>query len=52
MLTMGPGRAAEIIREGLYRGECGYLLTNQAFLGADTLATSCAFHSDQRNWKM
>ncbi len=27
ILTMGPGRAAEIIREGLYRGaDNGYLL--------------------------
>lgn len=41
MLTMGPGRAAEIIREGLYRGaDNGYLLTDRAFAGADTLATS------------
>ena len=32
MLTMGPGRAAEIIREGLYRGaDGGYLLTDRAF---------------------
>ena len=43
MLTMGPGRAAEIIREGLYRGaDGGYLLTDRAFAGADTLATSYA----------
>ncbi len=43
MLTMGPGRAAEIIREGLYRGaDDGYLLTDRAFAGADTLATSYA----------
>ncbi|MDR2148335.1 MAG: electron transfer flavoprotein subunit beta/FixA family protein [Tannerella sp.] len=43
MLTMGPGRAAEIIREGLYRGaDNGYLLTDRAFAGADTLATSYA----------
>ncbi|MDY6320713.1 MAG: electron transfer flavoprotein subunit beta/FixA family protein, partial [Bacteroidales bacterium] len=43
MLTMGPGRAAEIIREGLYRGaDEGYLLTDRAFAGADTLATSYA----------
>ena len=40
---MGPGRAAEIIREGLYRGaDNGYLLTDRAFAGADTLATSYA----------
>ena len=43
ILTMGPGRAAEIIREGLYRGaDTGYLLTDRAFAGADTLATSYA----------
>ena len=43
MLTMGPGRAADIIREGLYRGaDGGYLLTDRAFAGADTLATSYA----------
>ncbi|MFQ6929258.1 MAG: electron transfer flavoprotein subunit beta/FixA family protein [Parabacteroides merdae] len=31
LLTMGPGRAAEIIREGLYRGaDGGYLLTDRA----------------------
>lgn len=43
LLTMGPGRAAEIIREGLYRGaDDGYLLTDRAFAGADTLATSYA----------
>lgn len=43
LLTMGPGRAAEVIREGLYRGaDNGYLLTDRAFAGADTLATSYA----------
>ncbi|MDR2389229.1 MAG: electron transfer flavoprotein subunit beta/FixA family protein [Tannerellaceae bacterium] len=43
LLTMGPQRAAEIIREGLYRGaDKGYLLTDRAFAGADTLATSYA----------
>lgn len=43
ILTMGPGRAAEIIREGLFRGaDDGYLLTDRAFAGADTLATSYA----------
>ncbi len=43
ILTMGPGRAAEIIREGLYRGtDGGYVLTDRAFAGADTLATSYA----------
>lgn len=43
ILTMGPGRASEIIREGLFRGtDSGYLLTDRAFAGADTLATSYA----------
>lgn len=43
LLTMGPGRAAEVIREGMYRGaDGGYLLTDRAFAGADTLATSYA----------
>ena len=43
ILTMGPGRAAEIIREGLFRGaDNGVLLTDRAFAGADTLATSYA----------
>ena len=43
LLTMRPGRAAELIREGLYRGaDGGYLLTDRAFAGADTLATSYA----------
>lgn len=43
ILTMGPGRAASIIREGLFRGaDDGYLLTDRAFAGADTLATSYA----------
>lgn len=43
LLTMGPGRAAEIIREGLFRGaDDGILLTDRAFAGSDTLATSYA----------
>ena len=43
VVTMGPGRAAEIIREAMYRGaDGGYLLTGRAFAGADTLATSYA----------
>jgi electron transfer flavoprotein beta subunit len=42
-LTMGPGRAAEIIRESIYRGaDRGFLLTDRAFAGSDTLATSYA----------
>lgn len=43
VLSMGPGRAAEIIRESLYRGaDSGILLTDRAFAGSDTLATSYA----------
>lgn len=43
LLTMGPPRASEIIREGLYRGaDTGIVLTSRAFAGADTLATSYA----------
>ena len=43
LLTMGPFRAADIIREGLFRGaDGGVLLTDRKFAGADTLATSYA----------
>lgn len=43
ILTMGPPRAAEIIREAIYRGaDTGIVLTDRAFAGADTLATSYA----------
>ncbi len=43
LLTMGPGRAADILREGFFRGaDDGVLLTDRAFAGADTLATSYA----------
>lgn len=43
ILTMGPARAAEIIREGLYRGaDSGIVLSDRAFAGSDTLATSYA----------
>ena len=41
ILTMGPPRAGEIIRQGLYRGaDEGWLLTDRKSAGADTLATS------------
>lgn len=41
LLTMGPSRAAEIIRESMFRGaDGGVLLTDRKFAGADTLATS------------
>lgn len=43
ILTMGPPRAAEVIREALYRGATsGYLVTDRKFAGSDTLATSYA----------
>lgn len=43
VLTMGPVRAAEIIRESLYRGaDNGILITDRKFAGSDTLATSYA----------
>lgn len=43
ILTMGPTRAADIIREGMFRGtDGGILLTDRKFAGADTLATSYA----------
>ena len=43
ILTMGPPRAGQIIREGLYRGaDTGWLLTDRLSAGADTLATSYA----------
>jgi electron transfer flavoprotein beta subunit len=43
VLTMGPTRAAEIIRESIYRGaDKGFLLTDRKFAGSDTLATSYA----------
>jgi electron transfer flavoprotein beta subunit len=43
ILTMGPFRAADIIRDAMYRGaDGGYLLTDRKFAGSDTLATSYA----------
>jgi electron transfer flavoprotein beta subunit len=43
VLTMGLPKAAEILRESLYRGaDAGVLLTDRALGGADTLATSYA----------
>ena len=50
MLTMGPPRAGEIIRQGLYRGaDTGWLLTDRLFAGADTLATSYALATAIKN---
>lgn len=41
ILTMGLPRAAEVIREAMYRGaDAGIVLTDRALGGADTLATS------------
>jgi electron transfer flavoprotein beta subunit len=41
VVTMGPPRAGEIIRQSLYRGaDCGWLLTDRKSAGADTLATA------------
>jgi electron transfer flavoprotein beta subunit len=50
ILTMGPFRAAEVIRESLYRGaDNGYVLSDRAFAGSDTLATSYALSCAIRN---
>lgn len=41
VVTMGPPRAGEIIRQSLYRGaDEGWLLTDRKSAGADTLATA------------
>lgn len=41
VLTMGPPKAAEVLRESLYRGaDRVILLTDRKFAGADTQATS------------
>ena len=43
VLTMGPQRAADVIREAMFRGaDGGYLLSGKEFAGSDTLATSYA----------
>lgn len=43
VLTMGPLRAADIIRDAMFRGaDGGYLLSGREFAGSDTLATSYA----------
>ncbi len=43
VLTMGPQRAADIIRDAMFRGaDGGYLLSGREFAGSDTLATSYA----------
>jgi len=41
VMTMGPPRAANILREAMYMGaDSGILITDRHFAGADTLATS------------
>ena len=41
VLSMGPPQAEEVLREAVAMGaDKGYLLTDRAFAGADTLATS------------
>ena len=43
IITMGPTRAADILREALYRGaDRAVLITDKKFAGSDTLATSYA----------
>jgi len=52
VLTMGPARAAEIIRESIYRGaDKGVLLTDSKFAGSDTLATSYAIAQAVKKWQ-
>ena len=49
ILTMGPPRAAEIVKEGMYRGaDGGVVLSDRAFAGSDTLATSYALSAAVR----
>lgn len=43
IITMGPSRAADIIRESLFRGaDNGFVVSDRRFAGSDTLATSYA----------
>ena len=43
VLTMGPPRAAEIVREAIFRGaDSGAVISDSRFAGSDTLATSYA----------
>ena len=43
ILTMGPSRSAEIIRESMFRGaDNGIVVSDKRFAGSDTLATSYA----------
>jgi electron transfer flavoprotein beta subunit len=41
VITMGPPRASDVLRECLYMGaDDAYLISDRKFAGADTLATS------------
>ncbi len=43
IITMGPSRAADIIRESMFRGaDNGIVVSDKRFAGSDTLATSYA----------
>ena len=43
IITMGPPRAAEIVRESMFRGaDNGIVISDKRFAGSDTLATSYA----------
>lgn len=43
VITMGPSRAADIIRESMFRGaDNGFVVSDKRFAGSDTLATSYA----------
>ena len=43
IITMGPPRAAEIVREAMFRGaDNGIVISDKRFAGSDTLATSYA----------
>lgn len=43
VVTMGPPRAAEIVREAIFRGaDSGIVISDSRFAGSDTLATSYA----------
>lgn len=41
IITMGPSRAAEVVRESMYRGaDEGFVVSDRKVAGSDTLATS------------
>ncbi len=46
VITMGPSRAADVIRESMFRGaDNGIVVSDKRFAGSDTLATSYALSS-------